>query len=149
TPGPLILVTQFVALTAGFAEAGVGLAIAAACLTLWVTFTPCFLWIFAGAPYVETLLARPRLKGALDAISASVVGVILNLSLWFALHVLFRDIQTGTFGPLVNLSTLSITNASLVACATALLLGVRLPLIPALTLMGGIGAALGASGFFV
>ena len=89
TPGPLILVTEFVGLLAGYAQGGVGTAVLAACLTLWVTFIPCFLWIFTGAPYIEHILARPRLKGALAGISAAVVGVILNLSVWFALHVLF------------------------------------------------------------
>ncbi|MEM7733130.1 MAG: chromate efflux transporter [Pseudomonadota bacterium] len=149
TPGPLILVTQFVGFTAGFTEGGAGLAITAGLLTLWVTFTPCFLWIFVGAPYVETLLSRPRLKGALGAISASVVGVILNLSLWFALHVLFAQVMPGRFGPVVDLSTLSVLNAGLIACAAGLLLALRLSLIPALAAMGGIGAALDFGGFFV
>ncbi len=98
TPGPLILVTQFVAMMAGHGLGGTGLAIAAGGLTLWMTFVPCFLWIFAGAPHVETLLARPRLKSALDAITAAVVGVIANLSLWFALHVLFDDVTPITWG---------------------------------------------------
>jgi chromate transporter len=61
-----------------------------------VTFAPCFLWIFAGAPYVEWIATRPRLQGALDAITAAVVGVIANLSLWFALHVVFGEVtRTG------------------------------------------------------
>ncbi len=149
TPGPLILVTQFVGISAGFSEGGAGVAIAAGFLTLWVTFVPCFLWIFAGAPYVETLLSRPRLKGALAVISASVVGVILNLSLWFALHVLFAQVAPGRFGPVVDIGTLSALNAGLIACAAVLLLMIRLPLIVTLAGMGGIGAALGAAGFFV
>lgn len=149
TPGPLILVTQFVGLLAGFAEGGAGLAIAAASLTLWVTFVPCFLWIFAGAPYVENLLSRPRLRGALDAISASVVGVILNLSLWFALHVLFARVGDGRFGPAVDLSSLSVLNAGLVAVAAGLMIGLRLPLMATLAGMGAIGAGLGLAGFFV
>ena len=60
-----------------------------ALVTLWATFAPCFLWIFAGAPYIERLNAEPRLKSALAAVTAAVVGVILNLTVWFALHVLF------------------------------------------------------------
>ncbi|KUF08843.1 chromate efflux transporter [Pseudoponticoccus marisrubri] len=99
TPGPLILVTQFVGQLTGHAQGGPGLALAAGALTLWMTFVPCFLWIFAGAPYVETLLARPRLTAALAAISAAVVGVILNLSLWFALHVLFAQLTQVGAGP--------------------------------------------------
>jgi chromate transporter len=100
TPGPLILVTEFVGFLAGYANAGWPTAILAAGITLWVTFTPCFLWIFAGAPYVEWISAQPRLRGALNAITAAVVGVILNLSVWFALHVFFGEVtlqQTGVF----------------------------------------------------
>jgi chromate transporter len=74
TPGPLILVTEFVGFLAGAQAGGLGLGLAAAAVTLWVTFAPCFLWIFAGAPYVEWIATRPRLQGALDAITAAVVG---------------------------------------------------------------------------
>lgn len=98
TPGPLILVTQFVAFLAGYKEAGILMALAAALLTLWVTFVPCFLWIFAGAPYIEWIADQPRLRGALQAITAAVVGVILNLSIWFALHVLFSKVTKEQFG---------------------------------------------------
>jgi len=99
TPGPLILVTQFVGFLAGYREAG-GLwgGVSAAIITLWVTFVPCFLWIMAGAPYIERLRANPRLSGALAAITAAVVGVILNLSLWFALHVLFAKVDRAGWG---------------------------------------------------
>ncbi len=89
TPGPLILVTQFVAHLAGHLQGGLALAVAAGLLALWVTFTPCFLWIFLAGPYLERISAQPRLAGALRAISAAVVGVIANLSVWFALHLLF------------------------------------------------------------
>lgn len=98
TPGPLILVTEFVGFLAGYGEGGFPLAIAAAALTLWVTFAPCFLWIFAGAPYIDWLGAQPRLAGALSAITAAVVGVILNLSLWFAMHVFFGEVTAETLG---------------------------------------------------
>lgn len=99
TPGPLILVTEFVAFLAGYKEAGIAMAILAAVLTLWVTFAPCFLWVFAGAPYIDWLGSLPRLHGALSAITAAVVGVIMNLSVWFALHVFFADITVLEFGP--------------------------------------------------
>jgi len=99
TPGPLILVTEFVGFIAGFREGGILMAIAAALLTLWVTFVPCFLWIFAGAPYIEWLGNQRRLRGALSAITAAVVGVILNLSVWFALHVLFENVNHMFSGP--------------------------------------------------
>ena len=98
TPGPLILVTEFVAYLAGFREGGVALGLLAAGMTLWVTFVPCFLWIFAGAPYIDWIGAQPRLRGALSAITAAVVGVILNLSVWFALHVWFGTVVINEFG---------------------------------------------------
>ena len=100
TPGPLILVTQFVGFLAGFANGGIPLAIAAACVTLWATFVPCFLWIFAGAPYIDWIAAQPRLSGALKCITAAVVGVILNLSVWFTLHVVFSSVSLVNKGPL-------------------------------------------------
>lgn len=98
TPGPLILVTQFVGFISGFKEGGLLLGFAAALVALWVTFAPCFLWIFAGAPYIEWISNQPRLKSALQAITAAVVGVILNLSIWFALHVLFAQVERQQVG---------------------------------------------------
>ena len=92
TPGPLILVTEFVGFLAGAGQGGLGFGVLAAVLTLWVTFIPCFLWIFAAAPYVEWITGQPRLNGALRGITAAVVGVIANLSIWFALHVFFGSV---------------------------------------------------------
>jgi chromate transporter len=94
TPGPLIMVVQFVGFMAAFRESS-GLSpmlagMLGGLLATWVTFTPCFLWIFVGAPYIEALRGNKALAGALSAITAAVVGVILNLSIWFALHTLFR-----------------------------------------------------------
>jgi chromate transporter len=100
TPGPLILVTEFVGFLAGYREGGFLLALASALVVLWVTFVPCFLWIFACAPYIEWLSEQVRLKSALSAITAAVVGVILNLSLWFSLHVLFSVVNPVKHGPL-------------------------------------------------
>lgn len=100
TPGPLILVTEFVGFLAAFQEGGIKLALIAGFLTLWVTFIPCFLWIFAGAPYIDWMSSQPRLHGALSAITAAVVGVILNLSIWFMLHVFFEKITKVQFGPI-------------------------------------------------
>jgi chromate transporter len=95
TPGPLILVTQFVGFLAAYREAGIEPRILAASmgalLTTWVTFLPCFLWIFAGAPYVERLRANQALSAALAAITAVVVGVIANLALWFTVSTLFAE----------------------------------------------------------
>ena len=98
TPGPLILVTEFVGFIAAFRQGGFLVGLAGATLTLWVTFIPCFLWIFAGAPYIDWISAQPRLAGALQAITAAVVGVILNLSVWFGLHVLFENVKMERFG---------------------------------------------------
>ena len=100
TPGPLILVTEFVGYLAGYRESGIVGGVLAALLTLWVTFAPCFLWIFAGAPHIDWICRQPRLQGALSAITAAVVGVMLNLSLWFALHVLFTQVHRTASGPL-------------------------------------------------
>jgi chromate transporter len=95
TPGPLIMVLQFVGFMAAFRDPGTLSPMMAGTLggllTTWVTFTPCFLWIFLGAPFVETLRGNKGLAGALGAITAAVVGVILNLSIWFALHTVFRE----------------------------------------------------------
>ncbi|MBS0246517.1 MAG: chromate efflux transporter [Proteobacteria bacterium] len=104
TPGPLILVTQFVGFLAAFRAPAPFSPLAAgligAALTTWVTFVPAILWIFAGAPFLEDLRANRRLAGALAAITAAVVGVVLNLSVWFALHVLFGDVTEHHAGPL-------------------------------------------------
>lgn len=104
TPGPLILVTQFVGFLAAFRDATPFTPLVAgligASLTLWVTFVPSMLWIFAGAPFIEELRGNRKLAGALAAITAAVVGVILNLSVWFALHVLFGKVTEMHSGPL-------------------------------------------------
>jgi len=118
TPGPLILVTEFVGFLAGFASGGWWLGLTAAIVTLWVTFTPCFLWIFAGAPYIDWIGTQPRLRGALTAITAAVVGVILNLSIWFALHVFFDIVEPVKHGPLTLWQpVLSSINPTVVALA--------------------------------
>ena len=94
TPGPLIMVLQFVGFMAAFRAPGALPPLLAGALggllATWVTFTPCFLWIFLGAPYIERLRGNKALSGALSAITAAVVGVILNLAIWFAIHTLFR-----------------------------------------------------------
>jgi chromate transporter len=104
TPGPLIMVTQFVGFMGAFREAtGLSPLLAGTLgglLTTWVTFMPCFLWIFLGAPYIERLRDNRALTAALTAVTAAVVGVILNLAVWFALHVIFGDVRTVTAGVL-------------------------------------------------
>jgi chromate transporter len=95
TPGPLIMVLQFVGFMAAFRDPGSLSPMLAGTLggllATWVTFTPCFLWIFLGAPFVEKLRGNTALNAALSAITAAVVGVVLNLALWFAIHTVFRE----------------------------------------------------------
>jgi chromate transporter len=101
TPGPLILVNEFVGFLATYREGGIWHGLLGAVVTLWATFVPCFLWIFVGAPYIEWIGSQTRLRGALTAITAAVVGVILNLTIWFALHVFFTKVVAKKHGPLV------------------------------------------------
>ncbi len=102
TPGPLIMVVQFVGFVAAYRNPGVLPAdlagLLGALLTVWVTFVPCFLWIFLGAPYLERLRRNRLLGGALAAVTAAVVGVIANLALWFSLHALFAEVTTRRIG---------------------------------------------------
>jgi chromate transporter len=112
TPGPLIMVLQFVGFMAAYRDPGTLSPMLAGTLggllATWVTFTPCFLWIFVGAPYIETLRGNKGLAGALTAITAAVVGVILNLSIWFALHTVFRETSpVRSFGLSFDMPVLS------------------------------------------
>ncbi|GIK57081.1 MAG: chromate transporter [Chloroflexota bacterium] len=104
TPGPLIQVVQFVGFMGAYRHPGAFSPLAAgvmgAVLTTWVTFVPCFLWIFLGAPYIESLRGRQSLTTALMAITAAVVGVILNLAVWFSLNVIFGTVNEVYWGPL-------------------------------------------------
>lgn len=103
TPGPLILVTEFIAYVAAHRFGGntpILFGVLGAVVSLWATFAPCFLWIFAFAPYIKRLNAEPRLRSALQAVTAAVVGVIANLSVWFALHVVFARVSEQDIGPL-------------------------------------------------
>src|SRR4029077_11268151 len=104
TPGPLIMVTQFVGFLGAWRSPGPLNAVVAGTLggllTTWVTFVPCFLWIFLGAPFIEVLRANRALQSALAAITASVVGVILTLAVWFALHTLFGEVRDVRWGAL-------------------------------------------------
>jgi chromate transporter len=122
TPGPLIMVTQFVGFMGAYRDPG-GLHPMVAgtlggLLTTWVTFTPCFLWIFLGAPFVEKLRDNRALSAALSAITAAVVGVVLNLAVWFALHTLFREVREVEAGPL-SFDLPIAASVDLAACALA------------------------------
>jgi chromate transporter len=139
TPGPLILVLQFVGFLAGFAEGGLAGGALGAGLTLLVTFAPCFAYIFLGAPFVERLHGERKLAGALAAVTAAVVGVIANLALWFGLRVLFGEIAVVTLGPvMLDLPV----PASVDAAALALAVFAAVLLFP---LKQGIVRTLGAS----
>jgi len=96
TPGPLVLVNQFVGFMAGWGQGGPGWALAGAGMALWQTFAPSFLFIFAGAPYSERLRSSRAARGALAAVMAAVLGVIASLALWFSIHVLFARVETLT-----------------------------------------------------
>ncbi|MDB5678769.1 chromate transporter, partial [Sphingomonas bacterium] len=104
TPGPLIMVLQFVGFLGAYRHPGLLPPLLAGTLggllATWVTFVPCFLWIFLGAPFIERLRGNAALAGALSAITASVVGVVLNLAIWFALHTLFRAVTPVAAGSL-------------------------------------------------
>ena len=141
TPGPLILVTEFVGFLAGFRHGGepkLAFGLLGAAVTLWATFAPCFLWIFTGAPYVERLSTNPRLAGALAGVTAAVVGVIFNLSLWFALHVMFGSVTAAWHGPVLlwtpDLASLNVEALLLAILAGALLFGLRLGILSALAI---------------
>ena len=150
TPGPLILVTEFVGFIAGFKQGGLLLATSAAAITVWVTFAPCFLWIFAGAPYIEWISTQPRLNGALSAITAAVVGVILNLSIWFGLHVFFERVTPTSYGPFTlwqpELASLDWRVILLALISGALLLKFHWNIIYVLLVAGGLGVILSQFG---
>ena len=133
TPGPLIMVVQFVAFLGAYRDPG-GLdpwvaATLGALLTTWVTFVPCFLFIFLGAPYVERLRGNRSLSSALTGITAAIVGVIANLGLYFAVHTLFDDTRRVTPGPLnvllPELSTIRLDSVAIAAAAALMLFRLR------------------------
>ncbi|PLP56258.1 chromate transporter [Mesorhizobium loti] len=129
TPGPLIMVTQFVGFMGAFRAPGdlppLLAGMLGGLLTTWVTFTPCFLWIFLGAPYIEALRSNKALSAALATITAAVVGVILNLAVWFALHVLFGEIrEVHAFGAALDVPVLASVNLAALALAIVALLAV-------------------------
>jgi len=142
TPGPLIMVVQFVGFMGAFRNPGALPPMVAGVLgsvvTVWVTFVPCFLWIFLGAPYIEALRGNRTLHSALSCITAAIVGVVLNLSLWFAVHALFTTVGTEQLGPfhflVPDVSTLNLPTLVLGILAAVALFAVKL----------GVGKTLGA-----
>jgi chromate transporter len=147
TPGPLILVLQFVGFAAAYRHAGMASPLLAgslgAALTLWTTFVPCFFWIFLGAPYIEQLRQNKALAAALGAITAAVVGVIMNLALWFALHVVFGKVASVGWGVEVPvLSSLDWRAALLSAAAMVAMFRLKLGMLPTLAASALAGLAL-------
>jgi len=147
TPGPLIMVVQFVGFMGAYRNPGMldpmTAGIFGAMLTTWVTFVPCFLWIFLGAPYIEALRGNRALTAGLSAVTAAVVGVVLNLAVWFALHVVFGEVQEDALGPIrlfvpvwhtVEWAVLAIAVGALVA-----MLRFKAGMIPTLFVSGVLG----------
>jgi chromate transporter len=152
TPGPLIMVLQFVGFMAAFRDPG-GLppmlaATLGGLLATWVTFTPCFLWIFLGAPFVEKLRGNKALNSALSAITAAVVGVILNLAIWFAVHTIFREVfHIGQFGLSFDAPVFASVNAWALLLSVAAALAIfrfKVGMIPTL-----IGCSLAGLGLYL
>ena len=154
TPGPLIMVTQFVGFMGAFRDPGqlspLLSGVLGGLLTTWVTFTPCFLWIFLGAPHIERLRDNPALSAALTTITAAVVGVVLNLAAWFALHVLFRQVGVfegaGMHVAAPQLASLDPVSAALSAAALLAVFWFKMGMITLLIAAAAVGLALHAFG---
>jgi len=154
TPGPLIMVVQFVGFMAAFRHPGPLAPMLAGTLggllATWVTFAPCFLWIFLGGPYIEALRGNKALGAALSAITAAVVGVILNLAIWFALHTLFRQVdERHAWGLVLQVpqwATLDLAALVLALAAMLALFRFKLGMIPTLLACSLAGIALHFAG---
>jgi len=150
TPGPLILVNQFVGFLAGaqhsHPEAPMWGGVLGAAMATWTTFVPCFLWIFLGAPFIEQLRGNQRIAAAFSGITASVVGVIANLSVWFAIHTLFASTTRMDWGPIhtewPQWTTISPSGLVLALVAGVLLLRLHVPMLAVLALSGAAGVVL-------
>ncbi|MGE4562551.1 MAG: chromate efflux transporter [Rhodospirillales bacterium] len=148
TPGPLIMVVQFVGFMGAYRHPGLLDPMLAgflgAMITTWVTFVPCFLWIFLGAPYIEALYGNRSLSAALSAITAAVVGVILNLAAWFGLHVVFAQVsEVRTFGMTLRVpvwETVDVAALALAVLALVAMLRFNVGMIPTLTISAMFGA---------
>jgi chromate transporter len=149
TPGPLIMVVQFVAFVGAYRDPGTlnpwVAAVLAALLTTWVTFVPCFVFVFLGAPYVERLRDNHALSSALAGITAAVVGVIANLALYFAMHTLFTDTARESWGPvtleLPDFSSLRPVSLAITLVAAVLLFRLRWSVLRTLGVCASLGLA--------
>jgi chromate transporter len=150
TPGPLIMVLQFVGYMGAMREVGWAAPLLAGTLSgllaTWVTFAPCFAWIFLGAPFMERLRSNRALSAALSAVTAAVVGVILNLAIWFAVHVIWREVARIEAGPLSLevpvLATLDWAAAALSVLALVAVFRLKLGMATVLAGAAGLGLAL-------
>jgi chromate transporter len=148
TPGPLILVTQFVGFLGAYRNAApfdpLTAGLLGSAMTLWVTFVPCFIWIFLGAPYIERLRYNRYLSAALSTVTAAVVGVIANLAVWFGVHVLFEEVTTlSVYGlTLLNptLASVNVPALALAIVACIALFRFHLNVVLLLLTCGGLGA---------
>jgi chromate transporter len=151
TPGPLIMVTQFVGYIGAFRAPApftpIVAGILGAALTTWVTFAPCFMWIFAMAPWMDRLQRAPSLKGGLAGVTAAVVGVIANLAVWFALHVLFARVTSIDVGPLQLqtpvLASFDWRAAAIAVVALVLIFRAKIGILPTLAVCAAMGLVLG------
>ena len=154
TPGPTILVNQFIAFLAALRAPGdmapMMAAVLAAAMATWTTFAPSFLWIFAGAPFMERLARNPRLAGALEGITAAVVGVIGFIAFWFALHVIFGTVVATSFGPvrlpLPDPASLDVGALGLTMLAFVLVFRLHLGIPATVAILGALGVALNLLG---
>lgn len=154
TPGPLIMVVQFVGFMGALRDPGaldpMVAATLAALLTTWVTFVPCFLWIFLGAPFIERLRSNTAISAALGAITAAVVGVILNLAIWFALHTLFGEVRFVPFaGGMLDVPVLSTVKPAALALTAAAIIAIfrfRVGMLTTLAACSAVGVALHLAG---
>ncbi|NVD46116.1 chromate efflux transporter [Qipengyuania atrilutea] len=149
TPGPLIQVVQFVGFLGGYRDAGmlgpVTSGVVASVIVTWVTFAPCFLWIFLGAPFIEKLRGVKLLTAALSAVTAAVVGVILNLAIWFALHVVFARLdQVRGYGASLlvpDIASIDIASVVIAAAALVAMLRFKVGMLTVLLVSAAVGAA--------
>lgn len=147
TPGPLIQVVQFVGFMGTFRDPGMlnpfTAGVLASVLVTWVTFVPCFLWIFLGAPYVETLRGNQTVSAALSAVTAAVVGVMLNLAIWFAIHVAFNDVEIiyayGMQLIIPVFESIQVASVVLALCAFVAMLRFKAGMFPVITVSASLG----------
>jgi chromate transporter len=151
TPGPLIQVVQFVGFMGAYRNPGaldpMLAGVLGSIVTTWVTYTPCFLWIFLGAPYIEYLRGNRLLSSALSAITAAVVGVILNLAVWFSLHTLFGTVGERQIGPVrlyvPEWQTLDVASLGIAVVAFLALFRFKIGMLPTLALCAALGVVYG------